>query len=164
MLSNFSVEEIAKLKARFQTHVFKSPTCWLWTGKQRSDGYGMMWIHGKRARAHRVAYELYIGDIPFNKIVCHDCDNPSCVNPAHLYSGTDATNAADREVKNRGNNSKLTYHDVDKIRDMSDSGVPRKKIAGLWGVTSSCIAKIVRYERWAPTKYMDTKTWTFQDV
>jgi hypothetical protein len=75
--------------------------CTLWTGCLSKSGYGRFAEHRKSRRAHRVAYEGFVGPIPYGMRVCHRCDTPSCINPAHLFLGTDAANVADRVAKGR---------------------------------------------------------------
>jgi predicted DNA-binding protein (UPF0251 family) len=75
--------------------------CWLWTGGLDPQGYGRIWTPGGNRRAHRVAWERANGPIPAGLFVCHDCDNPPCCNPAHLFLDTNAGNTADRHRKGR---------------------------------------------------------------
>ncbi|WP_377801390.1 HNH endonuclease signature motif containing protein [Bosea eneae] len=80
----------------------KSPNgCWLWAGKRDQDGYGRVRYHGVETPAHRKAYELKCGEIPAGMVVRHSCDNPPCVNPAHLSVGTVADNSADMMSRGR---------------------------------------------------------------
>lgn len=90
---------------QFWDKVEKTDACWLWQGALTSAGYGCLTVNKRRVYAHRLSYEIATGIHPGNLKVCHNCpggDNPACVNPAHLWLGTDLDNARDRERKGRG--------------------------------------------------------------
>lgn len=86
----------------FWTKVTKTESCWIWNGGKNPKGYGRFYFKGKVRQAHRVAWELYRQkEIPPNKEACHTCDNPSCVNPLHIFIGTKSDNMQDAILKGR---------------------------------------------------------------
>lgn len=75
--------------------------CWTWLGYKDAKGYGIIKRLGKSYKAHRLSYSIHKGRIPDGLVVCHTCDNPSCVNPNHLWTGTHRENQLDCNNKNR---------------------------------------------------------------
>jgi hypothetical protein len=90
---------------RFWAKVDKTDSCWLWTAAKGRNGYGLFTNGaGRLVPAHRFIWEVTYGEIPKGVMVCHNCpsgDNPSCVNPAHLWLGTHQANMVDRNMKGR---------------------------------------------------------------
>jgi hypothetical protein len=92
----------AELVRRFWDHVDKTGHCWRWTGRiGRGFGYGYLHVGRRMLRAHRVSWELAHGPIADGLVVCHHCDTPACVRPAHLFVATPAANMADMVRKKR---------------------------------------------------------------
>lgn len=128
--------------------------CWPWLGAHHGKGYGHFQLKGKCEKAQRVSYSLYVGDLKPGLLVMHKCDNPPCVNPAHLFLGTNAENMADMKAKGRGNGprgvaqhlSKLTEQDVREIR----ATPPRngRKLAARYGVSPTTISAIRKRQTW----------------
>jgi hypothetical protein len=74
--------------------------CWPWGGGA-SKGYGAFYVDGRTQLAHRISYQIFVGPIPKGMVVCHDCDRPDCVNPHHLFVGTQQDNVSDMRAKGR---------------------------------------------------------------
>lgn len=131
--------------------------CWIWVARCQQGGYGQFRMHGRIVAAHRVAYELAVGPIPAGLCVCHRCDNPSCVNPAHLFLGTQKENLADmvmkgREVRSRGERhgkAILTEKQVHEIRARCTGRLGEKtEIAREYGVNRHAISDIYHRKKW----------------
>ena len=128
--------------------------CWEWTAfRMRRGNYGTFGVDGRTLKAHRVSWELAFGLIHGGLCVLHHCDNPACVNPAHLFLGTNADNAADRNRKRRTargeriGNAVLTDNVVKQIRLMAQ----REKqiyVAARFGISRSNVSHIVNRNRW----------------
>lgn len=143
---------------RFWEKVKRTDTCWLWTaGKLRSGGYGQFELNGNTMRAHRLAWEMTNGPIPKGLLICHRCDNPACVNPAHLFLGTARDNNADclskgRRVYAPGEkhpDAKLTEKDVREIRALAASKqVSLRAMARRYGMAHSSVRNVVIGRTW----------------
>lgn len=128
--------------------------CWEWRGYCRPSGHGAIGI-GKQAvdYAHRISWIVHNGPIPDGQAVCHRCDNPPCVNPAHLFLGTISDNNADMRGKGRqargqtNGSAKLTDDQVREIRRMAGS-CSQRAIAEEFGVTQQLVSHIIRRTRW----------------
>lgn len=96
-----NLAKLVEVPARFWPKVDKARDCWLWLGGKDSWGYGALKIRGKQESAHRISWVLAFGPIPSDLWVLHHCDTPACVRPDHLWLGTAAQNAADRDAKGR---------------------------------------------------------------
>jgi hypothetical protein len=108
---------IIPIKERFEKYIIPEPNsgCWLWCGSWNEDGYGVIRIKRRTVRAHRVSWELYKGPVPEDFKALHKCDTPPCVNPQHLFLGTQIENIFDRDSKNR-NKGIFTDEQVRAIR------------------------------------------------
>ena len=145
------------MEARFLAKVNKiEGGCWVWIGEKFDDTeYGKFTIATRNFGAHRIAYELWIGEILSEQVVRHKCDNPSCVNPAHLETGTQQDNMNDklergRQPRGEGHcNSKLTEDNVVEIKILLGFGVPATHIVKQFGVSASTIYHIKTGKTWA---------------
>ena len=128
--------------------------CWIWDGCLNPDGYGNVIYKGKIQRAHRVMYELIKGKIPAGIFVLHKCDQPSCVNPDHLFLGTQKDNMADCVIKGRiaggskCGRAKLTENKVREIRELLNAGYKFKVLAEMYSVVTSTISDIKMGKSW----------------
>jgi hypothetical protein len=148
------------LEERFWEKVAKAGAddCWLWKAGRNQYGYGLI----SHRLAHRVSWEIAYGKpVPPGLVVCHGCDNPACVNPEHLWLGTQRDNLQDMFAKGRGKHvvprdngrernpmAKLTADDVGKIRSLAGT-MTQRKLGERFGVGQDQISRILSGERWA---------------
>lgn len=139
------------MKERIERWVERIPEsgCWVWMGYVQRSGHGC--IGGGRSggskRAHRVAYETYVGPIPPGLQVCHRCDVACCVNPAHLFLGTQLDNMGDAARKLRCR-KKLTADQAREIWAQLRSGKPMRRIARDFGINLSTVQCIRNGRSW----------------
>lgn len=145
-------------KCRLESKIEKDKNdCWNWTGEITKDGYGRSSIKGKSMHAHRYSFIIFNGEIPNGKFVCHHCDNPLCVNPAHLFIGTQADNMLDKKRKGRCADrkgekhplSKFKTEDIQNIRKFYKQGITQRVLAFLFDCHQSQISHVVRRKRWS---------------
>lgn len=148
---------------RFWTKVKKTDFCWLWTASPYGGRYGRISRTGKSRptkgrdiSSHVAAWILIKGPVPKGMCVLHHCDNPRCVNPDHLWIGTQLENMRDMVKKRRARgcrgeshaNHKLTSSDVASIRSLKLSGHTGVELAKRFGVTPAQISNIVLNKQW----------------
>lgn len=160
---------VASTQARFwakvdrhgpvQPHRPELGPCWVWTGPaiSASSPYGCFWRPDSTSHAaHRYSWELHHGPVPDGLNVLHKCDNPPCVRPDHLFLGTDADNAADRDAKGRGSgakgtrnaNAKVNPEIVRQMRQWRKDGMLLKDIAALVHLSIGVTHSIVTGATW----------------
>jgi hypothetical protein len=125
--------------------------CWEWNGtKNIKHKYAVFGVsHKILLRANRVSYEIFKGQIPEGLLVCHSCDNRSCVNPEHLFLGTDLDNTRDMLIKGRQGSQKLRVEHIPIIRDALNAGFKQHEIGRYFGVAQSRIAMIKNKTAWS---------------
>lgn len=132
--------------------------CWNWMGPINTNGYGQFTDKNRKRLAHRASHELFLGPIPDGMNVCHSCDNRRCINPHHLWAGSQSANLKDAAAKGRifrpnttgerNGNRKLSADDVRAIRSMFRGGQRRYRIAERFGVSPTTVGEIISGKIW----------------
>ena len=139
---------------RFTSKFIKSDCgCWLWTASKTESGYGRFRYNGRSGRAHRFSYMFYRGKIPDGLHVCHTCDVRNCVNPEHLFLGTQKENIEDCARKGRLARPKGIQHGLSKlnpdlVRYILRSEKTQDALALELGVDQKTISRVKRRETW----------------
>ena len=136
---------------RFWRSIHKTSTCWLWQGAVGSTGYGVLTIEKRQHYAHRLSWEMHYGRIPDDKIICHHCDTPLCVNPTHLFLGVQADNIHDALRKGRMRHGSLHPNavlDEQQIQTILQSTLSSRQLAKLYHVSKTTILNIRNRVSW----------------
>lgn len=140
--------------ARFWAQVNRTDAegCWNYLGYLNGRGYGQLAVDGRRYGAHRFAWLFSRGEIPAGVNVCHSCDNARCVNPSHLFLGTQKENMHDAVRKGRKRAwglQKLDAEQVREIRRLVATGRYQKDVAAQFGIARNTVSGIVNGKSWA---------------
>lgn len=176
LIDTMSRKDIERFEAKFISCGVNS--CWNWKSRKNTSGYGSLTVKRKSVLAHIISYVLYNGPLKGLNVL-HTCDNPSCVNPAHLFLGTMGDNMRDMVQKRRHGSvskpesvprgdkhycymspekhvrgeshgmAKLTKYLVDSIRYRHQKGDSVAELSRESGVSSSQIYRIINFESWA---------------
>jgi hypothetical protein len=149
----------ANLKERLMKSVTKQPNggCWEWRGTVLTSGYGQIRQNNEPITTHRASWIVHRGPIPSTMFVLHKCDVRHCINPDHLFLGTQSDNMRDRTNKGRDGvkygtghwNSRLRPQDIKKIRELSASGLHNgKQLAAMYAVHPVTISNILLGKTW----------------
>ena len=128
--------------------------CWMWKSSIERKGYGRLRFKKRKLLAHRVSAEKHLGPVPSGLCVLHECDNPLCVNPSHLFLGTKKDNNTDRNVKGRSNPrkgeavrySKLTADVVLELRRLYTRS--SLKVAASLGISQATMSDVLTRRTW----------------
>lgn len=143
--SKMSMTSIERLERRLKPN--DESNCWEFQGAKTNDGYGQIKIDGINHRAHRLAYSLYVGEIPEGMLVCHRCDNPPCCNPDHLFLGSDADNTSDKVAKERVPKglelpqTKMTEDLRIQIKQLKSQGLSNRAIGFQLGISHVTVSR-----------------------
>ena len=132
--------------------------CWLWTaGRSGGKRYGVMAFNGKPQLAHRISFILHKGKFPENLYVCHKCDVGLCVNPDHLFLGTQKDNMNDCQKKGRfpsvlgskNPRARINEEQVLKIKELFAAGHSRSELSKKYNISKQSVNRLLRGATWA---------------
>jgi|Wag4MinimDraft_6_1082665.scaffolds.fasta_scaffold02228_9 hypothetical protein len=129
--------------------------CIVFTGSRQASGHGEIAYKGRKFRAHRLSYITHVGPIPQGMVICHKCDNPPCINPEHLFLGTQADNLKDARQKGRmkapnprGERHGLAKLNAEKVAAIRSDQRTQREIAKEYGVHQTTIKNIKLNRTW----------------
>lgn len=154
--AEYRLRSEAALAISFWERTERQPNgCLHWTGRLDPSGYGRIDFEGKPRLAHRIAHRLAYGEDPGDQFVCHSCDNPTCVEPKHLWLGSQADNMSDASAKGRLNSFRGVGSQVgtakiteDQAREIKFGSEPAVAVAARFGVTKEAIYAIRNSTNW----------------
>lgn len=146
---------MTELPTRIESKIQPEPNsgCWLWLGGTNQKNYGHIWSSElkRHERAHRMVYQILIGAIPAGQQLLHRCDNPYCVNPDHMFVGSNAENMADRDAKGRqarGESCALAKLTEDQVRAIRQSSGSHVAVGKQFGTSAMNVADIRHRRTW----------------
>lgn len=150
MPTTYTPDEIDRISPRAESRFWGKVAypdglrgCWLYTGTAGTHGYGLHGVGRRQMQAHRFSYAIENGPIPADAFVCHSCDQRRCVNPEHLFLGTNAENMADMRAKRRGTNALTPLVERDVVRAYRRGTESMRKIGARFGISPSLVHKLV---------------------
>ena len=151
--------DLEKVKKKLLNHIeINEKGCWLWKMACSNRNYGVIRVNGKNLYSHRISWQVFNGNIPKGLCVLHKCDVRNCVNPNHLFLGTDKDNVDDMDRKGRRvnkpsfgqnhPNAKLTNEKVKKIKLLIEEGVSQREIAHRFSISQTAVCSINNKRTW----------------
>ena len=150
-------DRMKSLRQRLLSNYSVVGTCWIWLGGLFPNGYGQIRPTGENSTGtHRASWRVHYGDIPEGLLVCHSCDTKACINPRHLFLGTQKDNISDminkgRRCDNSGERNyqtHLTDKDVRRMRSLRSGGMKLLELSSEFGVSDTSVSSICRRKSW----------------
>lgn len=155
MTRHYTPRALATLPVRLESGIIRLTECgcWIWMGSLDPGGYGTIKTFGKNEKTHRASWKAFVGPIPDGLKVLHTCDIRCCINPDHLFIGTQADNVADMIAKGRGPNCRGERNANSKItaaqaKEIKNSSLGVVQLGELYGLRKSMVSNIKRGENW----------------